>query len=162
MSNLEELKKKYEELGKEIERLENQKKNKRWRANHEKDYYYIDEDGTINSIYEDNDICDDYHYKVRNYFKTKEEAQRQLDNIDTYYDLMDLAEELNNGEKIDWSNHTQIKYHLYYDSYNNTLVQTSTYKLKDLGQIYCLDKNFFKIALERIGKERLEKLFKGE
>lgn len=82
MNNLKKIKKKYEELGKEIERLENEKKNKRWRAD--------------------------------------------LDNINTYYELMDLAEK----------------------------------RLKAICQIYYLNENFLEIALERIRKERLEKLFK--
>lgn len=159
MENLDELKKKYNELGEEIKRLENKEKIKRWRANHEKDYYYIDEDGTINSIYEDNDICDNYHYKVRNYFKTKEEAQRHLENINTYYDLMDLAEELNNGEKIDWNNDEQEKYYISYDDNINELYTDYTTHYISLGNIYCLDKNFFDKAYEKIGPMKLERLF---
>lgn len=43
----EELRKKYEELGEEIKRLENLKKSKRWRAELNKSYFYIDNDGSI-------------------------------------------------------------------------------------------------------------------
>ena len=160
MNNLEELKKKYEELGKEIERLEKGKINKRWRAKIIEDYYYIDSFGHIYKEIEENEKRDDFRYKTRNYFKTKEQAQEHLDNINTYYDLMDLAEELNNGERIDWNNERQ-KYYIYYFAVGEELRCHGTSVYKDLGQIYCLNKNFLDIALEKIGKDRLEKLFKG-
>lgn len=167
MNNLEELKRKYEELGKEIERLEKErlekeKSCKRWRAEQRQFYYFVDEDGEIDSVYEQDDITDRYNFKTRNYFKTRKEAQRLLDNIKTYYELMDLAEELNNGEKNDWNDTKQKKYYICYDCYNEGIVLCNHYNVKDIGQIYCLDKNFAAIALERIGKERLEKLFKEE
>lgn len=162
MKNLEELKRKYEELGKEIERLENKKSYKRWRAEFNNDYYYIDEDGNINSIYENNDISDIFKYKTRNYFKTEEEAEKYRKNLKTYYELMDLAEELNNGEKIDWNDTKQKKYYICYDYCNKEIVLCNYYNVKDIGQIYCLSENILSIALERIGEDRLENLFKGE
>lgn len=162
MSNLEELKKKYEELGKEIKRLENEKKNKRWRAEQEKEYFYIEESGYINEVIEYFDRVDDFNYKTRNYFKTEEEAQRHLDNINTYYELMDLAEELNEGEEIDWENLHQIKYIITYDSEDKKIFSISNNVIKNLGQIYCLNKNFLEVAKQKIGEERLESLFKEE
>lgn len=162
MKNLKELKKKYEELGKEIKRLENEKKNKRWRAEQEKEYFYIEESGYINEVIEYFDRVDDFNYKTRNYFKTEEEAQRHLDNINTYYELMDLAEELNEGEEIDWENLHQIKYSITYDSDDKKIFSTSNIVIKNLGQIYCLNKNFLEVAKQKIGEERLESLFKEE
>lgn len=162
MNNLEELKKKYEELGKEIERLEKEKSCKRWRAEQRQSYYFVDEDGDINSVYDQDDITDRYNFKTRNYFKTEEEAQRHLDNINTYYELMDLAEELNEGEEIDWENLHQIKYSITYDSDDKKIFSISNNVIKNLGQIYCLNKNFFEVAKQKIGEERLESLFKEE
>lgn len=162
MNNLEELKKKYEELGKEIERLEKEKSCKRWRAEQRQSYYFVDEDGDINSVYDQDDITDRYNFKTRNYFKTEEEAQRHLDNINTYYELIDLAEELNAGKKIDWDNFNQNKYAISFDVQIRILHQTNCRYYRGLREIYCLDENFLKIALERIGEERLENLFKEE
>lgn len=160
MNNLEELKRKYEELGKEIERLEKEKKDKRWRAENNENFYYIDNDGYIASIHEDNSPCDNFKYKIRNYFKTEKQAQEHLENINTYYDLMDLAEELNNGEKIDWNNYKE-KHYIYYDFGHKRLSDSFCCQNRDLGQIYCLDSYFIDVAIEKIGKERLEKLFIG-
>lgn len=163
MKNLEELEKKYEELGKEIEKLKKEKSCKRWRAEKKiEQYFYIDNSGIIGLVYEDSDDVDDYNYKTRNYFKTEKEAQRYLNNINTYYELMDLAEELNNGEKLNWNNINQLKYAISFDSQIGILKQVNYHNYKDIGQIYCLDENFLEIALERIGEERLENLFKEE
>ena len=162
MNNLEELKRKYEELGKEIERLEKEKSCKRWRAEQRQSYYFVDEDGEINSVYDQDDITDRYNFKTRNYFKTEEEAQRHLDNINTYYELMDLAEELNEGKNIDWDDDSQKKFYICYDYYNEELCLCYHYNVKDIGQICCLDESFLKIALDKIGEDRLESLFKEE
>lgn len=159
MQNLEELKKKYEELGKEIEKLEKQKENIRWRADFGEQYYLISTSGKIIINREGNDEIDNFRYKTRNYFKTEEEAEKYLANVITYYDLIDLANELNNGEEIDWENGNQPKYFIHCDTRNNELVQFAYYSLKFIGTIYCLDINFLNIALERIGEKRLKELF---
>lgn len=156
---LDNLKKKYEELGKEIKRLENS--GGRCRAEKDEAYFCISTGGYINRYTEDFFDVDDFRHQTRNYFKTREEAQKHLDNINTYYELMNLAEELNNEKKIDWNNYEQEKYYLFYDYEDKTVCQNWTRFSKEVGQIYCLDENFLDKALERIGKERLEKLFKN-
>ena len=75
---------------------------------------------------------------------------------------MDLAEELNEGEEIDWENLHQIKYSITYDSDDKKIFSISNNVIKNLGQIYCLNKNFFEVAKQKIGEERLESLFKEE
>lgn len=162
MKNLEELKRKYEELGKEIERLENKKSYKRWRGKPEEFYFHVDTLGELSKGVETKHFADNFRYKTRNYFKTEEEAQRHLDNINTYYELMDLAEELNNGEKVDWNNTNQAKYSISFDISIRILKQVNCRYYKGLGEIYCLNENFLKIAIERIGEDRLENLFKEE
>ena len=160
MGRLEELKKKYEELGKEIERLE---KHARWRAKLREVYYFVDKDTeTIRRSSEDNHEVDEFRYKTRNYFKTKEEAKKYLDNINTYYELMDLAEELNAGEIVDWENQNQLKYYIILDVDINKLCQITNYSYKNLRQIYCLNNNFLEIALEKFGKKKLKQFFRED
>lgn len=162
MNNLEELKKKYEELGEEIKRLENKEKIKRWRALKKRCYYTVHGTEEPMYVFEKNTSFDDFNYKTRNYFAFKWNAIDYRDNLITYYELMDLADELNKNKKINWYSLDQSKYYIYYDFYNKKLNCSSYLYYKDLRQIYCLDKNFLTVALQRIGKERLEKLFKGE
>ena len=172
MDNLEEIKKQISDLQSKVAKLENEKKqenkkeNKRWRAEAGNEYngyfYYIDDYGDVIHCQEHNDMIDDYRYKIRNYFATYEEAEEYQEIINTYYDLMDLADELNNGRKIDWNDKGQYKNSIYYDNDSDTLEQESIYGYKELGQIYCLDDNFKKKAVEKIGVDKLTKLFTYE
>ena len=152
---------KYEELGEEIKRLENLKKNKRWRAELNNCYFNINNDRNICITEEKNNKTDDYRYKTRNYFKTKEEAEKYLEKIEIYYELMDIAEELNGEEEIDWENEDQNKYYIYcmYDNHKFELHIVASHCTKSINNIYCLSRNFLGVALERIGADRLKKLF---
>ena len=166
MDNLEELKKQISDLQSKVDKLENEskeeKKGKRWRAKINDTYFYINDAGDVDVSHENNDSFDKYRFKTRNYFRTEEEAEEYQEIINTYYDLMDLAEELNKGRKIDWNDAGQYKISLYYNYDRDTLRQESIYSYKELGQIYCLDANFKEKAIEKIGEDRLKKLFKYE
>lgn len=118
--DIEELEKKYKELGEKIEKLKNKKKCKRWRGKKGDVYYCVDNWGYISKNIDHRSIVSDYNYKTRNYFKTEEEAKQHFDNITTYYELMDLAEELNNGEEVDWNSTDQSKYYLCYSFYDKS------------------------------------------
>lgn len=166
MDNLEELKKQIRELQSKVAKIENEskeeKKGKRWRAKMNDTYFYVNDFGDVDSCHESNFDEDNYSYKTRNYFKTEEEAEEYQEIMNTYYDLMDLAEELNNGEKIDWNDFDQCKYLISYNNKNKKLEINNVLKIQDIGQIYCLYDNFLDKAIEKIGEEKLEKLFKYE
>lgn len=159
MENLEELKKKYAELGEEIERLE-KSKTKRWRAEKGGVFFWIDSNNDTWICCEDNCIADDKRYKSGNYFKTEEEAQAEAERRIIYQELSDLALELNNGVEIDWKNRGQQKYSLVYDYENEFVDWTGNVSSRVCGTVYCLNRYFRQKAIERIGEERLEKLLK--
>ena len=164
--DLEELKKQISELQSKVAKIENEskeeKKGKRWRAEVNDTYIYINDAGYADVSHENNDSFDKYRFKTRNYFKTEEEAEEYQEIMNTYYDLMDLAEELNKGRKIDWNDERQNKYSIYYSYEIDTLRKQLNYKCKELGQIYCLDGDFLEKAIEKIGKDKLTKLFTYE
>ncbi len=54
---------------------------KRWRANKDKMYYYIDSRAKIDTLVEYFDEGDDARYSYGNYFKTKEDAEKKLAKI---------------------------------------------------------------------------------
>ena len=166
MDNLEEIKKQISELQSKVDKLENQKKEerngKRWRAKINDTYFYINDVGYVDVSHENNDSFDKYRYKIRNYFKSEEEEEEYQEIMNTYYDLMDLAEELNKGRKIDWYDDRQQKFYIYFDFKRNKFVQSYTYVTKDIGQIYCLNENIIGIAIEKIGVDKLIKLFTYE
>ena len=166
MDNLEELKKQISELQSKVAKLENEskeeKKGKRWRAKINDTYFIVDDSGDVITCLEYNEYGDNYRYKTRNYFATYEEAKEYKEVMNTYYDLMDLADELNNGEKIDWNDNQQCKYKIFYDFEDNFLNRTYAYVRKEFGQIYCLDEDFLEKAIEKIGKDKLTKMFTYE
>ena len=159
MEILEELKKKYEELGKEIERLENQS-DVNWRAGLNELFFYINENTDIGWSLDNNiSTFANNCYKTGNYFKTEEQAEKMLEKIKIYVKLKRLAEKLNNGQKIDWNNNEQKKYYISFFEGNKKLYSTYMYNTKDIGQIYCLDKDFLEKAKQEIGEKNLLKLF---
>lgn len=77
----------------------------------------------------------------------------------TKQELQDLADELNKVKPIDWRDRSQTKYSINLDAVNKELGLSYSYRLKGLN-IYSTDEEFLKKAKERIGEERLIKLFK--
>ena len=155
-----EMKKKIEEV--EKEELKKKESKKRWRASEGEEYYYISDNFNVQKILEVFCSYDDKLYKYRNYFRTQKQAEKVVEKIKIYLELKDLAEELNEGEKIDWNNRTQHKYSIEYDFYDKKFRQYGFTDCKEIGQIYCIDISFLEIAKERIGEDRLKKLFEEE
>lgn len=137
-------------------------KEKRCKPEYNEEYWFINIEGIVGKCnWFDNDV-DNYRHLTRNCFKTKKEAQEHADNIKTYYELRDLAIELNEGEEIDWKNSDQWKYYIYYDCDDDFLEQDWYNTIKDAKVVYCLNDEFLKKAKEKIGEEKLIKLFKEE
>lgn len=168
--NIEELENKvskYEEeintLKAEIAKLKEEKKPvKRWRAEKDKIFYYLNEGGNIDYEIETYTPLHNFWYESGNYFQTSLQVSNHKEKLLIYQKLKDIALELNNGEKIDWEADMQYKYYIASDIKLNNLVMNNTSIYKGIGQIYCLDKNFLEIAKQRIGEERLKKLFEEE
>lgn len=159
-NKLEDLEKKYKELGEEIERLKNKKESKR--VDIDDKYYFINNRLQINFYEDQRDYIDDRCFELGNYFKTNKEAEKTLKRIKTYIELKKLAEELNEKNPINWNDDIQSKYHIRYDYNSNDLSMNTNYHLCLQGAIYCTDSVFLNKAIERIGKERLIDLIKGE
>ena len=170
MNEIENLRKKQEELKRELEELDTQIKElkeqneikedyKRWRAQEGKDYWYIDSDCEIYKEFDRNDDYDNARYVIGNYYKTEEEAEKTAEKMKIYTQLKDLALRLNQGRKVDWNSSVQAKWHIYYDHNDSLITTIGNHSYQDLGQIYCLDKNFLEIAKQEIGEENLKKLF---
>lgn len=162
LEQIDELKQKIEELEKEITspEFEGIKKSVRWKPECDEEYFYIDSFGGICH----DDWCDDYQdlfrFNTGNCFKTEQEALDFKENLLTKQQLKDLVLELNNGVEVDWAKNGQLKFSIYLNHQGN-LVQYECLYCPDLGQVYCLDRNFLDIAKERIGEEELIKLIKS-
>lgn len=168
MNKLEELKQELEELkakSKELQDLfdelqaeQQSEQLKRWRADENKYYWYMNTYGEVDSVEELKDRTDNGRYEIGNYYETREEAEKAEEKLKIYMQLNDLALRLNNGKKIDW-NDEQEKYHIYYDYKDDKLESVYNLNFKEIGQIYCLDENILEVAKKEIGEENLRKLF---
>ena len=155
---LQELEQKYEELGREIEKLKNQKKGKRWKPDCGEEYYFIGLFGGVCEFSWNNCPQDNYLYSQGNCFQTEEEAKEQSENLKTKAELRALAEELNGDEVIDWNDGEQWKYCIFYTS---RIASDERCTCQSQGAIYCLDPDFLDKAIKRIGEERLIKMIKS-
>lgn len=144
--------------------VEEVKENKKWEPIEGEKYYYVDSAGRIVSEHWDGSSVDQYRFLTRNCFMTIEEARPRKDNIKTYYELKNLADELNNGREIDWEDENQTKFYLYlaYDEGTIQILKNSEWTTKSQGTIYCLDSEFNNEAIEKIGNGRLVKLLMEE
>lgn len=160
-----EIEKKIEELSKELEeskcKLDKEKSNNytRWKASYGEIYYYICGDGEIFCNTERNNEFSTKNYDLGNYFQTEEEAKNVVEKIKIYTQLKDLALRLNKGREICWNDFKQVKYCISRDVEYDELIDIPTRAYQEMGQIYCLDSNFFDIAKREIGEENLRKLF---
>lgn len=147
-----------EQLMKNIKKSNGSKRNL-WKPNYGRKYFYINDCGGImNSEWYD-DRIDSEFYKIGNCFKTKEEAELELERIKVKTELRRFAEE-NNECEFDWEDKKQEKWFMCYncdmkkiDIIYNTVLRTH--------YIYFSSKKIAKQAVEYVGEERLKKYYLG-
>lgn len=96
--------------------LEEVKENKRWRAERNEKYFYVEYNRVVGT-FEWFDFIDDWNFKTQNYYRTEKEAQKALDRINAIADINEIIDEMN-GEENNWK--IQIYYNtdeLRYDWY---------------------------------------------
>ena len=89
-------------------------------------------------------------------------AEKEAEKILIRRQLADIARRLNKGEKIDWNNRQQGKYALCLSSNRDAIEWYSEIYRKVQGTVYCLDSDFYDVAIQEIGEERLKKYLRGE
>ena len=156
------------EINKTKEHLANMEKmlaeceHERWKPKASQNYYYVDNVGGIQITTWRDIHFDDAYYSIFNCFQTREQAEAEAEKILVRRMLEDIARRLNKGEKIDWKNSTQYKYSFYLDDKNNKIDWCRECRCKVQGSVYCLDINFYNIAIQEIGEKRLKKYLRGE
>ena len=92
-------------------------------------------------------------------FNSEEEAKKYLFKLEIETKLKNIAERLNNGQKIDWEDEDQKKFLIYYD-YINKRLGYDFYSYCKIQEVHCLDINFLDVAKKEIGEDNLIKYFK--
>ena len=149
-----------EEQEEQIKKYLNIKKNKKWKPNHNDDYFYIHSQSIIGcTIFLKNNEVDKYRLLTNNCFKTREEAEFRLEQIKVYYELKNFADEHN--DKIDW-NDEKIKYCIcnkYTDetaSHRYIGINRACY-VQSIGGIYFSSEKLAQQAMAKVGIDRIQK-----
>ena len=129
-------------------------KNKRWRADAGKIYYFVSSWGSIcnaNDYYHD---FDNFRYYSHNYFKTEEEAEKYARVLETEMLLRKYADE-HNGE-LTWCSQNNLVYNIYYDYEYDNVTIGSWIRSKFPHTVYFSSEEIVRDALEKIGEERIK------
>ena len=157
-----------EEINKTEEHLANMKKMleeckyERWKPEKGKTFYFLNSHNTAISETWSADCSDARHYNIYNCFKTREQAEAEAEKILVRRMLENIARRLNKDNKIDWNDDKQFKYSICINSSDNEITWDSEVLYISQGVVYCLDMNFYNVAIQEIGEERLKKYLRGE
>ena len=133
----------------------NEPMNKRWRADENEQYYFIN--GCMIDYYrEDHDAEDEKLYRMGNYFRTQEEAEFELNKRLVLQQLKDYAL-LHNECKLDWQNYNQAKFFIKRDAGSNCLVWECTSYDEVPGQIYFSSPDVLLSAIAFVGGDKIQK-----
>ena len=135
----------------------------RWKPKTDEIYWYVDSrSGSACSHFCPTYKADADRYQNFNCFQTREQAEAEAEKILVRRQLEDIAKRLNKGVEINWKNEYQFKYGIYLRTTKDEIDWTRTINTKIQGVIYCLDLNFYNVAIQKIGEERLKKYLRGE
>ena len=138
----------------------NQKSKKRWKAKLNEKYYFINYNNKIESLNNTKHYFDENLFKVGNYFKTKEEAEFELNRRLVYQELKDYALEHNKID-IDWYDTEECKWSIRYDYYRDCFTVSSWWYYQELGQIYFSSQDIALDAIKVVGRDRIKKYLFG-
>lgn len=151
MSKLEELEKKYQELGAEIEKLREEEKNKPWKPNFDETYYFTDDEGDVREDKWTNHSTDKARLAFGNVFQTQEDGRFDIEKRKVLAELKKFSSPFE-LRGCNW----EILYHR--DS------ETIIYKWTNCYQSACLyfkNIEMAKEAVKAVGADRVKKYYLG-
>lgn len=134
---------------------EENKKNetkKCWKPNCGENYFRIDTFDNIDSLKWENDIFDNKYYNARNIYKTKEEAEFEVERRKIMIDLQNYADE-HNGEIA----HLSDAFWIAYDEDDMSITVEMESCLPPVGAVLFSDGDTAYDAIEAIGEDRILK-----
>ena len=158
-----------DEINKTKEHLANMEKMlekceyERWNPKPSQEYYCIDDGNDVRRVnFNIMNAYDRDRIKAYNCFQTREQAETEAEKTLVRRMLEDIARRLNKGNKIDWNNDKQIKYFICIDSLDNEIIWNREVRFISQGIVYCLDINFYNVAIKEIGEGRLIEYLRGK
>lgn len=160
MTTIQELEQNISSIKEELSRLEEKLKTFKPRVGRQVPengdiYYFLG--GAKTAVFENkwtNDSYDQQRFNSYNYFKTEEEAQREIDRRLIKAKLNEIANRLNGGQVIQWNSAIQRKYYLNVDTGVSLGLNFSLINKME-GTTYCLSQDFLEVAVDEIGEQEL-------
>lgn len=151
MDTLEMLRKKYEELGEEIERLKTEKENKVWKPKYGDSFWVVSHTGGVVKARWINGNLEDDMYVIGNVFKTKEEAEFRVEQLKVEAELRRFSRPFVVNER-----NFMLKYN--YDT-NKILIDFVVCTLST--NIHFASAEIAQKAIDTVGAERIKKYYFG-
>lgn len=98
------------DVGEWLEEIKPEPECKRWRAEADETYFYLDNDTEVCLSFEAHHPIDDVRHRYGNYFRTEEEAKAYAEYLKALTVVRDDAK----GFHPDWADDEQSKYYVYY------------------------------------------------
>lgn len=122
---------------------------------YDKEYFFIQYDGTVDYDYEENARSDDGCFTVANYCTDRALMQQRA-----YHEILNRLlwrySMEHDGDKIDWNNHYINKFYIRYEHDNNAVSIGFNSCYQNYGIVYFNTKEIAKNAIEEIIKPFME------
>ena len=127
------------------------------RVGENESYYSINGNSYVEEMTEDMCMEDKYYYEDANYFSTEDKAE-EINFKQTLFRKLQRFSDENGGDKIDWKDEDQCKYHIKYTHYSNNIYVEGNHSLQEVGVVYFINEQITEQAIE-LFKEDLIKYF---
>lgn len=145
--------KRLNEIDNLIKEIEEQ--GKKWKIEIGKEYYYLNNNGTIGESKFDDDRIDRKKLMIGNYFKTKEEAEFEVERLKIIEELKEFAYEFSDEE---WKNSEICKYSIVCDCRDRSICMCDSYFVKKTD-LYFKSLEDMKKAIEKVRRDRVIKYY---
>ena len=117
------------------------------RVGENESYYNINGNSYVEEMTEDMCMEDKYYYEDANYFSTEEKAE-EINFKQTLFRKLQRFSDENGGDKIDWKDEDQCKYHIKYTHYSNNIYVEGNHSLQEVGVVYFINEQITEQAIE--------------
>ena len=116
------------------------------RVGENESYYSINGNSYVEEMTEDMCMEDKYYYEDANYFSTEEKAE-EINFKQTLFRKLQRFSDENGGDKIDWKDEDQCKYHIKYTHYSNNIYVEGNHSLQEVGVVYFINEQITEQAI---------------
>ena len=117
------------------------------RVGENESYYNISCNCYVEKLIEERCMEDKYYYEDANYFSTEEKAE-EINFKQTLFRKLQRFSDENGGDKIDWKDEDQCKYHIKYTHYSNKFYVEGNHSLQEVGVVYFINEQITEQAIE--------------